>query len=89
MLQLQKMTYQDFVDELAAVGISGRELGRLLRLNKNTIANYKSKGKVPSNLAVIVTLMRLLADNEISFKEKLASLDIQVNAARGKSISAK
>ncbi|MES2188735.1 MAG: XRE family transcriptional regulator [Pseudomonadota bacterium] len=82
------MTYQDFVDELAAVGISGRELGRLLRLNKNTIANYKSKGEVPSNLAVIVTLMRLLADNEIPYKEKLAGLDIQVNAARGKSISA-
>lgn len=83
------MTYQDFVEELTAVGISGRELGRLLRLNKNTIANYKSKGEVPSNLAVIVTLMRLLADNDIPFREKLVTLDIQVNAARGKSISAK
>lgn len=83
------MTYEDFVDELAAAGISGRELARLLRLNTNTIANYKSKGEVPSNLAVIATLMRLLTENNVSYKERLEALDIQPNASRGKSIATK
>lgn len=81
------MTYQDFVDELAAAGISGRELARLLRLNENTIANYKQRGDVPSHLAVIATLMRLLAEHRVPFTERLEKLDIKPKAARGKSIA--
>lgn len=81
------MTYQDFIDELAAANISGREFARLLRLNENTVANYKKRGDVPSNLAVIATLIRLLKEHGVSYREQLETLDIQPNARRGKSIA--
>lgn len=87
MLQLRDMTYQDFIDELAAANISGREFARLVKLNQNTIANYKRRGDVPSNLAVVAALMRLLAEHDIPFRETLESLDIEPNARRGRSIS--
>lgn len=80
------MTYQDFVDELAAANISGREFARLIKLNQNTIANYKRRGDVPSNLAVVATLIRLLAEHGIPYRETLGSLDIEPNAKRGRSI---
>lgn len=81
------MTYEDFVKELAAAGVSGREFARLLKLNPNTIANYKQRGDVPSNLAVIAVLIRRLAENNIPYREQIAALDIQPNASRGRSIS--
>ncbi len=81
------MTYEDFIEELATAKISGRELARLLRLRENTIANYKSVGSVPSNLAVIAVLIRLLAEHDIPYREQLEALDIQPNAPRGKSIA--
>lgn len=87
MLQWRDMTYQDFVDELAAANISGREFARLIKLNQNTIANYKRRGDVPSNLAVVAVLMRLLTEHGIPYRETLASLDIEPNARRGKSIA--
>ncbi|AYQ27611.1 XRE family transcriptional regulator [Polaromonas sp. SP1] len=87
MLQLRDMTYQDFIDELAAANISGREFARLIKLNQNTIANYKRRGDVPSNLAVVAVLMRLLAEHEIPYRQALESLDIEPNARRGKSIA--
>lgn len=80
------MTYQDFIDELAAANISGREFARLLRLNENTIANYKQRGDVPSNLAAVAVLMRALAEHGIPYRERLEALDIKPNARRGKSI---
>ncbi|NKE66872.1 XRE family transcriptional regulator [Ramlibacter sp. RBP-2] len=81
------MTYEDFVGELSAANISGREFARLLRLNLNTISGYKRRGDVPSNLAVIAVLMRLLAEHNIRFRERLEGLDIEPNARRGKSIA--
>ncbi len=87
MLQLCDMTYQDFIDELAAADISGREFARLVKLNQNTIANYKQRGDVPSNLAVVATLMRLLTEHGIPYRETLESLDIEPNARRGRSIA--
>lgn len=81
------MTYEDFVQELSAANISGREFARLLRLNLNTISSYKRRGDVPSNLAVVAVLMRVLAENNIPYRERLEALDIEPNARRGRSIA--
>ncbi len=80
------MTYKDFIDELAAANISGREFARLLKLNPNTIANYKQRGDIPSKLAVIAVLMRLLDEHNIPFRGRLETIAIEPNGARGKSI---
>ena len=77
------MIYEDFVTELAAAGLSGREFARLLRLNVNTVAGYKARGTVPSHLAVIARLMRVLHAQRIPFREHVEALDIQAKAPRG------
>lgn len=82
------MTYEEFIVELRTAGISGRELARLLALNENTIANYKPGGQVPSNLAVIAVLIRVLEQNGIPYRDQIVSLQLKPNARRGRSISA-
>jgi transcriptional regulator with XRE-family HTH domain len=82
------MTYEEFIVELRTAGISGREVARLLALNENTIANYKRGGVVPSNLAVIAVLIRVLEQNGIPYRDQILSLQLKPNARRGRSISA-
>jgi hypothetical protein len=65
------MNYDEFIRELEAAGISGRELGRLLGFHKNSISNYSLRGTVPTHLAVIARLLRVLADHDISYRDKL------------------
>jgi hypothetical protein len=79
--------YEDFVAELAAAGISGREFARLLRLNLNTVAGYKARGDVPSHWVVIAALMRLLKENGVPFEERIRQLAIEPKARRGKAIA--
>ena len=78
------MDYIEFIGELKGAGISGRELARLLRLHENSISNYSNRGKVPSHLAVIATLIHLLAKNDIGFREPLLAMEIIPKAARGR-----
>lgn len=83
------MTYDEFVAELGRTNLSGREFARLLRLNPNTIANYKKTGTVPSNLVVVAVLLRMLEEHNIPYKQVLEGLDIEPNAPRGRSLGAK
>jgi hypothetical protein len=80
------MNYDDFTTELAAIKLSGREFAKLLKLNQNTIANYKRTGKVPAHLAVIVVLIRKLDEAGIPYREVIEKLELLPNRARGKAI---
>lgn len=79
------MTYEELTSELKLAGLSGRELARLLKLNPNTIANYKRSDAVPSHLAVIVTLMREMKFHGLDFLAPLEKLEIERKAPRGSS----
>jgi hypothetical protein len=81
------MTYREFVDQLAIARISGREFARLLNLNPNTIANYKSVGTVPNHLAVIAVLIRTLSENGIEYRQQVEALRLRPNARRGQSLA--
>lgn len=78
------MTYDEFVEELGRANLSGREFARLLRLNPNTISNYKKTGTVPSNLVVVAVLLRMLEEHNIPYRQVLEGLDIEPNAPRGR-----
>ena len=81
------MNYAEFIIELKAAGVSGRELARLLRLHENSISSYSTRGKVPSHLAVIATLIHLLAKNHIGFREPLLALELASKPRRGRAVA--
>lgn len=83
------MTYDEFTAELANTSLSGRKFAQLLKLNSNTIANYKRVGKVPAHLAVILVLIRGLEEHGIEYRQKIEALALEPNARRGKSIADK
>ncbi len=80
------MRYAKFQQHLTAMGMSGREFARLMKLNPNTIPNYKAVGSVPSHLAVIAVLLRTLVEHDIDYRPVMASVPIRRNAPRGKKI---
>lgn len=79
------MKYDAFTEELKAAGLSGRSFARMLKLNPNSIANYKSSGMVPSHLGVIAVLIRTLNDAGLDYEGAISRVPIERKAARGNS----
>jgi len=77
------MTYDEFKRQMGKAGITARELATLIKLSPNSITNYSRQGVVPSHLAVIVTLMGEMAENNLDFRPALARIDIEPNKPRG------
>lgn len=77
------MKYEAFCEELRQVGLSGRAFARLLKLNPNSIPNYKARGEVPSHLAVIASLIRALYDAGVDYEAVIARVPIEKKAPRG------
>jgi len=83
------MKYEAFQEELRNAGLSGRAFARLLKLNPNSITNYKAVGEVPSHLAVILALIRALLEAGIDYEAVIAQVPIVKKAARGRPIQDK
>lgn len=80
------MEYERFKQELRRAQLSNRAFAALLRLNPNSISNYKSSGVVPSHLGVIATLMGAMKEAGLDYESAIASIPIETNAARGRSL---
>lgn len=81
------MRYDSFQEELKLAGLSGRAFARLLKLNPNSITNYKSVGEVPSHLAVIASLIHAMKDAGLDYETTIARVPIEKKAARGIALS--
>ena len=79
------MDYQEFRRQLGKAGLTNKAFAELVKVNSNTLSNYKKTGTVPSQWAIVVFLMALLAENRIDFKTEMKSLDIKPNKVRGSS----
>lgn len=77
------MKYSEFRRHLGKAGLTTADFAYLIKLNPNSITNYSKRGTVPSNLAVIATLMGHIVDNGLEFKEVLGKIDITPNKVRG------
>lgn len=77
------MEYEEFKRQLGKAGITVREFADLVRLQPNSVTNYARRGEVPSHLALIVTLMGEMAENQIDFRITLSRLSIGPNKPRG------
>ncbi len=83
------MKYEDFQLELRAAGISGRAFAQMLKLNPNSISNYKASGVVPSHLGVIAALVRAMKDAGLNYEAVIARVPIERKAPRGSSLGLK
>jgi hypothetical protein len=62
------MSYDEFIFELSKAGLTIRRFAELMGMKPNSISNNKKKGKVPTHLAVIATLLAEMAGREIAFE---------------------
>lgn len=80
---LHGMQYTEFQQVLDEAGLSLREFALLMRLNPNSVTNYKKRGTVPSHLAVIACLVRELALRGADYRSVIDLADVKPNAPRG------
>jgi hypothetical protein len=77
------MNYKEFRRQLGKAGLTNKAFAELVKINSNSITNYKRDGDVPSHWAIIALLMGVLADNKIEFKDALNGIEIEPNKVRG------
>lgn len=77
------MKYDEFQVTIRKAGLTNCEFAELFRMNKVSLSNYARKGDVPSHLAAIATLLKVMADNEIDFREPIKGINIPPKKARG------
>jgi len=77
------VTYDEFQRHIGKAGLTLREFAGLVRMNRISLSNLSNKGDVPSHLAVIATLMGILADNHVEFSKVLAQIEIKPKKPRG------
>ena len=79
------MSYDDFIAELNKAGLSVRRFAELMKMQPNSISNYKKRGDVPDHLAVISSLVAELSAHDIDFESIFARLDPSRKKPRGAS----
>ena len=77
------MNYDTFLAELSQAGLTVRAFAELIGMNKNSVSNYASIGRVPSHLAVIVVLLAELKGCGIGFERVLAKINRTPKKPRG------
>jgi hypothetical protein len=77
------MTYAEFQKTLEEAGLTLREFALLMKLNPNSVTNYKQRGTVPSHLGVIACLVRELALHKIDYHAAIESARVTAKAKRG------
>ena len=77
------MTYDEFRRQLGKAGLTNKAFADLVKINSNSITNYKKDGEVPAHWAVVALLMGVMADNKLDFKEALSGIEIEPNRVRG------
>lgn len=78
------MNYDEFQTNIRKAGLTNCEFADLFRMNKVSLSNYAKKRNVPSHLAAISMLLKIMADNEIDFREPLISINMAPKKPRGK-----
>ena len=61
------MPYEEFQRLIGKSGLSIKEFALLLDMNPNSITNYKKIGKVPTQIAVIISLISMMKDDGVDF----------------------
>ena len=71
------MEYKEFKRLIGRAGLTIKEFASLVKAHPASISKFNAQGKIPKNMAIIVTLMGDLADNGLDFRESISKLDIE------------
>lgn len=63
----RNMTYKEFQIALIGLNLNIKDFARILGMNPNSITNYKLKGCVPLQLAIVINLMQELHNNQLNY----------------------
>jgi hypothetical protein len=77
------MLYKEFRRQLGKAGLTNKDFAQLVKINSNSITNYKKNGEVPTHWAIVALLMGVMADHKLDFKEALNRIEIEPNKVRG------
>lgn len=77
------MHYDEFMRQIGKAGMTVRQFADAIKMNRNSISNLAKQREVPSHLAVIATLMGVLADHHIDFLSALDRIQIKPKKPRG------
>ncbi|AGP80482.1 hypothetical protein I533_02445 [Alteromonas mediterranea MED64] len=77
------MTYEEFSRQLGKAGITAKEFAVLLKKHPNSVTNNAKTGQIPNELGVIATLIGVLADNNIEYRELISKLELKKRKSRG------
>ena len=80
------MGYDEFRRQIGKAGLSLREFADLMKMHRHSITNYRRKGEVPAHLAVIATLLGVMADKKIDIRSVLNGIDIAPKKSRGSAV---
>lgn len=77
------MTYKEFRRQLGKAGLTVKDFAGLVKQTPNSITNHASQGQVPSNLAIIATLMGEMAEANLDYRTALSRIEIKQCRPRG------
>lgn len=63
----RNMTYKEFQIALIELNLNIKDFASILGMNPNSITNYKLKGFVPLQLAIVINLMQELHKNQLDY----------------------
>jgi len=61
------MTYKEFQIALIELNLNIKDFAQILGMNPNSITNYKLKGIIPLQLAILINLMKEMHRNNLDY----------------------
>jgi hypothetical protein len=83
------MKYKEFQRQLGKAGISICKFASIVKMNPHSITNCAKSDRIPSHLAIIATLMGVMADHKIDFQKELRKIKIEPKKPRGRASKGK
>lgn len=77
------MDYKTFRSHIGRAKLTNKDFADLVKINSNSITNYKKDDHVPVHWAIVAMLMGELAGNDMEFRHLLRRMDIEPNKVRG------
>lgn len=77
------MTYEEFQRQIGKANLTNVQFAALLKMNRNSLTNYKASGLVPAHIAVIAALMAEMAEKSVDFRPVIARVKVLAKRPRG------
>ena len=80
------MEYREFLSQIRKAHLTVGGFARLVGMNRVSLSNYAKRGRIPSHLAIIATLLGEMGKRNIEFQSLLQSMQIAPKKPRGAGI---